>query len=207
MRDAAIRVAVLVRYRLVGEAIGDAITAAGLSVEVVTTSWRDLLRHSSMPVDVAVTSLHLDDGVLGSTRVADLAAMGISSVVVGVHSDTAAAAAAIRAGALGFVSSSDPIDELLAAIRAAAAGVAKVEPVPDIDDVDPGLGRQEQRALVLYADGRTIREVAKDMSTTEETVKSYIKRGRRKYRDIGVDVGTRVLLRDHATREGWLRRA
>jgi DNA-binding CsgD family transcriptional regulator len=69
---------------------------------------------------------------------------------------------------------------------------------------DAGLGRQEQRALVLYAGGRTIKEVAVEMSTTEETVKSYIKRGRRKYRHVGVDVGTRVLLRRHGIREGWI---
>lgn len=206
-RAGAIRVAVLVQYRLVGEAIGDAIAAAGLTVEIVSTNWQQLLQHPAMPVDVAVTGLHLDDGVLGSTRVSDLSALGVSSVVVGAHSDTAAAAAALRAGALGFVATSDPLDELVTAIRSAAAGVPRAEAVPEPLDVDPGLGRQEQRALVLYADGRSIREVAHDMSTTEETVKSYIKRGRRKFRDIGVDVGTRVLLRDHAHREGWVRRA
>jgi hypothetical protein len=42
------------------------------------------------------------------------------------------------------------------------------------------------------------------MGTTDETVKSYIKRGRRKYRQVGVDIGTRSLLRQHAVREGWL---
>jgi hypothetical protein len=42
------------------------------------------------------------------------------------------------------------------------------------------------------------------MSTTEETVKSYIKRGRRKYRRVGVDLGTKLLLRRHAIREGWI---
>jgi len=57
---------------------------------------------------------------------------------------------------------------------------------------------------VLYATGRSIREVAEKMGTTEETIKSYIKRARRKYRDIGLDLGTRLLLRRHAAREGWI---
>jgi two-component system, NarL family, uhpT operon response regulator UhpA len=35
-------------------------------------------------------------------------------------------------------------------------------------------------------------------------VKSYIKRGRRKYRRVGVDLGTKLLLRRHAIREGWI---
>jgi DNA-binding NarL/FixJ family response regulator len=57
---------------------------------------------------------------------------------------------------------------------------------------------------VLYAGGRSIKEVAADMTTTEETIKSYIKRARRKYRGIGVDIGTKILLRRHAIREGWI---
>ena len=66
------------------------------------------------------------------------------------------------------------------------------------------LGAQELRAMTLYASGHSIRLVAQAMGTTDETVKSYLKRGRRKYRDAGVDLGSRLLLRQHAIREGWL---
>ena len=69
---------------------------------------------------------------------------------------------------------------------------------------EPTLGRQELTALRLYAGGRSVHEVAQSMSTTDETVKSYIKRGRRKYRAAGVDLGTKVLLRRHAIQEGWI---
>ena len=68
---------------------------------------------------------------------------------------------------------------------------------------DAGLGRQEERALVLYSEGRSLREVADVMDTTEETVKSYIKRARRKYRDLGIDIGTRHQLRHYARAQGW----
>jgi DNA-binding NarL/FixJ family response regulator len=71
-------------------------------------------------------------------------------------------------------------------------------------DVDPGLGRQEMRALVLYSAGRSIRQVAEDMETTQETVKSYIKRARRKYLAVGIDLGSKLLLRRHAVRQGWI---
>ena len=57
---------------------------------------------------------------------------------------------------------------------------------------------------MLYASGRSIREVAAEMGTTEETIKSYIKRARRKYRTAGIDLGTRVLLRRHGARAGWI---
>ncbi|WP_166870344.1 MULTISPECIES: sigma factor-like helix-turn-helix DNA-binding protein [unclassified Salinibacterium] len=65
-------------------------------------------------------------------------------------------------------------------------------------------GPRELHAMTLYASGRSIRSVAEDMGITEETVKSYLKRGRRAYRNAGVDVGTRTLLRELAIREGWL---
>jgi hypothetical protein len=42
------------------------------------------------------------------------------------------------------------------------------------------------------------------MQTTEETVKSYIKRARRKYRDVGTDLGSKIKLRDHGIRAGWV---
>jgi len=42
------------------------------------------------------------------------------------------------------------------------------------------------------------------MGITEQTVKSYIKRARRKYRDAGIDVSTRPRLREHASSRGWL---
>ncbi|MET1044400.1 MAG: sigma factor-like helix-turn-helix DNA-binding protein [Microbacteriaceae bacterium] len=67
-----------------------------------------------------------------------------------------------------------------------------------------GPGPRELHAMTLYAGGRSIRAVAHAMGITEESVKSYLKRGRRAYREAGVDVGTRTLLRQHAIREGWL---
>jgi DNA-binding NarL/FixJ family response regulator len=111
---------------------------------------------------------------------------------------------------MGFVPKTDSAAELAAAIRAAAASTPHLS-APLAAAVagfaaspDPRLGRQEERALVLYASGRSIKEVAAEMDTTEETVKSYIKRGRRKFRDVGVDVGTRILLRSYGISEGWL---
>lgn len=41
------------------------------------------------------------------------------------------------------------------------------------------------------------------MGTTQETVKSYVKRARRKYRETGVDLGSRARLRAQGVQEGW----
>jgi len=69
---------------------------------------------------------------------------------------------------------------------------------------EPTLGAREQEALRLFASGLTIREAASEMSTTEETVKSYIKRARRKYRTAGLQLGTKIELRRHGIRQGWI---
>ena len=203
-----IRVAVLDEHRLVAESLASAL--AGPDILVVVTAWRwtDLLAHPGMPVDVAIIDIHLDDGVLISTRVRALRALGVTTVVTSARTNSGAVSSAVRAGALAFVAKSDSIVDLRAAVLAAATGGTHIADgtataSPNLTR-DPGLGRQEERALVLYASGRSIREVASDMNTTEETVKSYIKRGRRKFREVGIDIGTRILLRRHASQEGWL---
>ena len=179
-------------------------------VPICVGSWAELLDHAEFPVDVVVLDLFLEDRIPVPTKLRALSSTGATTVVMSRHADPASISSAIRAGALAFVPKTETAEELIEAIRAAAAGRAYLPKAleatlaaytpPD----DPRLGAQEQRALMLYARGNTIREVADEMSTTEETVKSYIKRGRRKYRRVGVDIGTRVLLRRHAVREGWL---
>jgi DNA-binding NarL/FixJ family response regulator len=126
------------------------------------------------------------------------------------HTDAASIQAAIVHGAHGFVPKSDSAEELVNAIKSAAEG-NRYENSPLTDALavadyvpSPRLGNQERRALMLYAAGRPMKEVAAAMETTEDTVKSYIKRGRRKYRVAGIDIGTRVLLRRQAITEGWL---
>ncbi len=179
-------------------------------VPICVASWPELMDHPEFPVDVVVLDLFLEDRIPVPAKLRALSSTGATTVVMSRHADPASISSAIRAGALAFVPKTETAEELIQAIRAAAAGrsylpqplaatLASYTP-PD----DPRLGAQEQRALRLYARGNTIREVADEMSTTEETVKSYIKRGRRKYRRVGVDLGTRVLLRRHAVREGWL---
>jgi DNA-binding NarL/FixJ family response regulator len=207
-RGVPVRVAVLDEHRLVGEALSAALQSHRMNVVLTASSWEELSTLPD-PVHVAVIALHLDDGVLIRTKAHVLASRGTATVVVSTRSDVSAMALALRAGALAFVAKSDSLDDLVTAINAAAAGATHLPPggataLAEAElTPDPGLGRQEERALVLYAHGRSIREVAADMNTTEETIKSYIKRGRRKFRDVGVDIGTRILLRRHAIKEGW----
>jgi len=209
---AGIRVALVDDHRLVLDGLSARLDSEELGISVVASeaSWADLLGNSEFPVDVVVLDLHLEDHIPIGTKVRALQAAGSAVIVMSRHSDSASVNAAMRAGAMGFVPKTDGADELVTAIRAAAASTLHLstEVATALENYDAmpdaGLGKQELRALVLYARGRTIKEVAADMDTTEETMKSYIKRARRKYRLVGVDVGTRVLLRRHAVREGWI---
>jgi two-component system uhpT operon response regulator UhpA len=210
-RSRRVRVALVDDHRLVLDGLKARLEQEGeFEVPISAASWDELLEHPEFPVDVVVLDLFLEDRIPVPAKLHALASTGASSVVMSRHADPASITAAIRAGALAFVPKTETADELVAAIHAAADGRSYV-PKPlaatlaaYVPPDDPKLGAQELRALMLYSRGESIREVADEMSTTEETVKSYIKRGRRKYRRVGVDLGTRALLRRHAVREGWL---
>lgn len=211
-RKQALRVAVVDDHRLVLDGIVAHLTARrpGFDVVISESTWHGLVSHPDFPVDIVVLDLNLDDNIPIATKIRALNAAGASTVVISRHADASSIHGALRAGALAFVPKTETADELITAVQAAAEGrlhvaasvsgvISSVEPLRD-----PGLGKQEHRALVLYAAGRSIKEVAAEMETTEETVKSYIKRSRRKYRAVGIDVGTKILLRRHGIREGWL---
>lgn len=208
-RAQRVRVAVVDSHLLVAEGLAALLVRAGLEVVSTVSSWQLLMEHPDLPVDVVVLDLHLHDGLLISTRVRELTAMGASAVVVSRRADAASVASAMRAGARAFVSTGDSPTDFVAAVRTAATGGHfladhRADALRTArTSLDAGLGRQEERAIVLYSAGRSLREVAAAMDTTEETVKSYVKRARRKYRELGVDIGTRQQLRQYSRAQGW----
>lgn len=211
-RKPAVRLAIVDDHRLVLDGIRAHVKTRQADIDVVISeqTWLGLLSHAEFPVDVVVLDLNLSDGIAIGTKTRALNAAGVKTVVMSTHADAASIHGAFAAGALAFVPKTESADEIVAAVRAVARGHRYVSPGTRhaVDDPSqsrsPGLGAREQRAMMLYASGRSIKEVADGMSTTEETVKSYIKRARRKYRQIGVDVGTKVLLRRRGIHEGWL---
>ncbi len=204
-----VRVAVVDSHALVAEGLTALLEQAKLEVVCTVSSWAQLIGHPAMPADVVVLDLHLHDGLLIGSRVRELTALGASTVVVSRRTDASSVATAMRAGARAFVATTDSARDLVTAVRTAATGGHHLaEHRADAlraarSGPDAGLGRQEERALVLYSTGRSLREVADVMDTTEETVKSYVKRARRKYRDLGIDIGTRHQLRHYASAQGW----
>lgn len=210
-RTSAIRVAIVDDHTLVLEGITARLAdQPGIRVVASEPTWVGLLSHPEFPVDVVVLDLHLEDQISIGSKIRTLTAAGSQTIVMSMHSDAASIFTAIGYGAKGFIPKTESSDALVSAIKCAAHGrqygnhpMAEAFAVIDRGDT-PRLGNQERRALMLYATGRPVKEVAVAMGTTEDTVKSYIKRGRRKYRAAGIDIGTRILLRRQATVEGWL---
>lgn len=211
-RRRRIRVALVDDHLLLVEGLAARLSAPRARIEVVAalTEWAPLFAHDAFPVDVVIVEFGLEDDVPFEAKVQQLGEHGIAAIALARTRDAATVHAALSAGALTLVPKSEPAEHLVAAVHAAADGRSHHSPAVQealdawANRADPTLGRQELTALQLYAQGRSVHEVAVHMATTDQTAKSYIKRGRRKYRLAGVDLGTKVLLRRHAIREGWI---
>ena len=211
-RRIRVRVALVDEHRLLVEGLAARLSVGRARIEVVAalTDWAALSRDGATHADVVVVEVGLEDGVPFEAKMQQLAERRVPAVAMSRSADAATVHAALSAGALAFVSKSESADELVAAVHAAAEGREHRSPAVRAaldawaNRIDPSLGRQELTALQLYAQGRSVHEVAEHMATTDQTAKSYIKRGRRKYRLAGVDLGTKLLLRRHAIQEGWI---
>jgi DNA-binding NarL/FixJ family response regulator len=138
-----------------------------------------------------------------ATREVLAAAPGSSVVVLTSFSDRERVARAVEAGAVGYqLKDCDPAD-LLAAVRAAAAGHAPLDarvarvllPIPGSRPAD-GLSPREQEVLRLVAAGLANKQIGRSLGISERTVKAHLGRV---FRQIGVVDRTSAALwaRDH----------
>ena len=121
---------------------------------------------------------------------------GPAVVVLTAYDYPQYAEAALRLGASGFVLKNGPIADLLAAIRAAAAGGLHF-------DVRPTqrlrLSQRELEVVRLVVEGRSNDEIAAHLGIASKTVESHL---RRIFERVGVVSRTELATR--ALREGWL---
>ncbi len=92
--------------------------------------------------------------------------------------------AAVREGALSFLPKTAGVDQVVESVRAASRGESVLEPSATArllrelrgrsrDPLD-GLSPRETDVLKALARGRSNREIARELSVTEETVKSHV---------------------------------
>lgn len=164
----------------------------------------------AMADDLDVVLLDIDLGA-GAPRaadtVADLAAQGVPVLLVSAVVRGAALREALSAGAGAYVSKASEPDALLDVLTEVADGnyvltreLAEVMYSPNL----PDLSGQELRALQLYAQGLTLKAVARRMSVSQNTAKEYLDRVRAKYLATGRPARTKAELQAAAREDGLL---
>jgi DNA-binding NarL/FixJ family response regulator len=116
-------------------------------------------------------------------------AAAVRVLVLSVSADQADVTAAIVAGANGYVLKDEPVEEVIAGIRAAAKGGARISPgtatallgrvrgaIEAGDELaGGGLSTTELQVLDLVAAGKPDREVSERLSIGEATVGDYVR--------------------------------
>jgi DNA-binding NarL/FixJ family response regulator len=184
--------------------------AGDIAMVAAVATWPELIMHSEFPVDVVLLDLDLKDNIPISLKINTLKTTGVRVVLMSTYSEPNVVREALGAGALGYLVKSEDAGMIVEAIRAAAQGESFVSAELDLAlnageiGGSPKLSAQERRVMALYGGGEPVKAVAYQLSISEETAKSYLKRIREKYRVAGFDVGTKVALRKRAIEDGIL---
>ncbi|MGH3512032.1 MAG: LuxR C-terminal-related transcriptional regulator [Pseudonocardiaceae bacterium] len=180
----SLRVVVVDRCPIAAEGFRSVLTGHGsISVVGIAHNATGALREAvlSSP-DVVLLDLDLgaDNGV---ELIATLVKRCLHSAVLVVSDQTTRLAAAVRAGARGFVVKTTPVEEILRAVRQVAAGSTPVSArlLPLLlsevcDQRHRALTVRELEVLQLVAIGRTNAEIAKILFLSEATVKTHLRR-------------------------------
>ncbi|WP_331772406.1 response regulator transcription factor (plasmid) [Embleya sp. NBC_00888] len=110
----------------------------------------------------------------------------INALILTSYDDEDALFAAIMAGAAGYVLKQVRGQDLIAAVRAVAAGQSLLDPAvttrvldrvrkgPTAEPGPTGLSEREKQVLEHIAQGQTNREIAESLGLAEKTVKNYV---------------------------------
>jgi two-component system, NarL family, nitrate/nitrite response regulator NarL len=181
--------------------------AADVSVSFVGTDPRAALILAD-ELDVALLDVDLGpDAPRTADLVRSFAEHAVTVVLLSAAPRGAALREALLAGAGACVSKTAPPQHLLDVVRQTASGELVL--TPELAEVmcspaPPDLSGQELRALQLYAQGLSLKEVARRMSVTQNTAKEYLDRVRAKYQAAGRMARTRVELQAAARDDGLL---
>ena len=157
---------------------------------------------------VVVTDLSLADGSLVAENVERIIAIGAAVLIFSIADKPNLMRAAVRAGATAIVPKSQPVEELIEAIRLAADGAilnnAETSATIDADKIfkDANLSVREVEVLSLYASGMSLKQVAYQLQIKPSSAKEHIDRVRVKYARLGREAATKVDLFKRALEDG-----
>ena len=210
-----IRLAILDDHEILLDSLASWIekNAPQFDLAVRASSWLELVHSEAFPTDLVIMDLQLKESVSIGARVRTCRAAGAKVVVLSAVDTPEDRDAALAAGAIAYVTKSQPMTELLtAALAASGRGPERTAPTQQAwrpkplipESARPRLSDGERQALVLYADGRTTSEVAQAMNVQYETAKTYLRRVREKYGKAGRPTSSRADLIRRAAEDGYL---
>ncbi|QTV79390.1 response regulator transcription factor [Microbacterium sp. NIBRBAC000506063] len=167
-------------------------------------------RHGSgaAPAEIVVLDLTLGDGTTVTENVRALTDDGSSVMIHSVADRPAVVREALAAGAVGVVSKSSALEDVLSAIRTVARGepLNNLEWASAVDGdrafADAQLSVREREVLSLYATGLPLKAVAERLGVAYSTAKENITRVRTKYVEVGRPAPTKIDLLRRAVEDG-----
>ena len=160
------------------------------------------------PAEIVVLDLTLGDGTTVTENVRALVDDGSSVMIHSVADRPAVVREALAAGAVGVVSKSSALEDVLSAIRTVARGepLNNLEWASAVDGdrafADAQLSVREREVLSLYATGLPLKAVAERLGVAYSTAKENITRVRTKYVEVGRPAPTKIDLLRRAVEDG-----
>ncbi|MFN8099262.1 MAG: hypothetical protein U0Q21_13355 [Dermatophilaceae bacterium] len=192
-----IRVVALDDHPIVVEGVLSLVSRTAPDIELLAsaTTWPELVAAldglDTMP-DVALVDLHLTTDDESQTAIETLTARGVPVVVLTSELRPVPIQRAVAAGAVGLALKGDPVDQIVATLR--AAGESEYAVSSDLAFVllsDRTLAAQlaprEVEVLALLADGVPRKLVGSSMEppVSASTVNTYLNRACARYREMG----------------------
>jgi DNA-binding NarL/FixJ family response regulator len=218
-----IRLALLDDHELLLDSLASWIEKHAPEFDLVlrASTWLELVHSDAFPTDLVIMDLQLRESVSIGARVRTCRAAGAKVIVLSAVDTQEDRDAALAAGAVAYLTKTQPMIEVLdaaltamgrgapgdpaAATSAPPAAETAWRPRPIIPEAaKPRLSDGELHALTLYADGRTTTEVAREMNVQYETAKTYLRRVREKYGKVGRPTSSRADLIRRAAEDGYL---
>lgn len=156
-----------------------------LEVAAAVTTADDALAAMHAGVDVVLTDFRLvgSDGIQLAGRV-QAAWPEARVVMLTASNDELLMTAALEAGCSGFITKTDPLELVLAAIRSAAAGESVVSPallarllprlVTRPRGRNPDLTARERDILQVMARGGSNQQIADELALSRDTVRNHV---------------------------------
>jgi two-component system, NarL family, nitrate/nitrite response regulator NarL len=172
-------------------------TVPDIDIAVVTATVDDLLQNLPGPYDVVLLnpSLRADPDPVANVR--GLVDAGHRVLLIDGSANPALAATSLAAGAHGYLTRDHDTAALARTVRGIAAGQTPWSLGPTRAPAASGPGRpplseREQSILMAYVSGLTLDSAARRLGISPETARTYLKRVKAKYQQIGLPVYTKL---------------